>query len=97
MTAVPSDPSNWEIPGGAVEVYEPPWATAARELTEELGWDRPLGRLLVVDYVGPQDSRPGVFVSYSGVLDETDVVGMVFPDVEIVSAAFHTLVEARGK
>lgn len=30
----------------------------AGELTEELGWDRPLGRLLVVDYVRPQDSRP---------------------------------------
>lgn len=95
----PSYKPNWEIPGGAVEVDESPWATAARELTEELGWDRPLGRLLVVDYVRPQDSRPEgvVFVFDGGVLDETDVVGMVFPDAEIVSAAFHTLVEARGK
>jgi 8-oxo-dGTP pyrophosphatase MutT (NUDIX family) len=95
----PSYKPNWEIPGGAVEADESPWATATRELTEELGWDRPLGRLLVVDYVRPQDSRPEgvVFVFDGGVLDETDVVGMVFADAEIVSAAFHTLAEVRGK
>lgn len=95
----PSYKPNWEIPGGAVEADESPWAAVARELTEELGWDRPLGRLLVVDYVRPQDSRPEgvVFVFDGGVLEEADVVGMVFPDTEVVSAAFHTLAEVRGK
>lgn len=95
----PSYKPNWEIPGGAVEADESPWATATRELSEELGWDRPLGRLLVVDYVRPQDSRPEgvVFVFDGGVLDDADVVGMVFPDAEIVSAAFHTLAEVPGK
>ena len=70
-----------------------------RELAEELGWDRPVGRLLVVDYVRPQDSRPEglVFVFDGGVLDETDLVGMVFPDGEILSAGFHTLAEARDR
>jgi 8-oxo-dGTP pyrophosphatase MutT (NUDIX family) len=95
----PSYKPNWEIPGGAVEADESPWATAARELAEELGWDRPVGRLLVVDYVRPQDSRPEgvVFVFDGGVLDEADLVGMVFPDAEILSAGFHPLAEARGK
>jgi 8-oxo-dGTP pyrophosphatase MutT (NUDIX family) len=95
----PSYKPNWEIPGGAVEADESPWATAARELSEELGLDRPLGRLLVVDYVRPQDSRPEgvVFVFDGGVLDETDVVGMVFPDAEIVSAGFYTPAEVREK
>ena len=37
------------------------------------------------------------FVFDGSVLDETDVVGMVCPDAEIVSAVFHTLAEARGK
>jgi hypothetical protein len=55
----PSYKSNWEFPGGAVEADESPWATAARELAEELGWDNPLGRPLVVDYVRPQDSHRG--------------------------------------
>lgn len=95
----PSYKPNWEIPGGAVEPNESPWATATRELSEELGWDRPLGQLLVVDYVRPQDSRPEgvVFVFDGGVLDELDIVEMAFPDAEIVSAAFHTPAEVRGK
>ena len=52
-----------------------------------------------MDYVRPQDSRPEgvVFVFDGGVLEETDVAGMVFPDAEILSAAFHHLTEARGK
>jgi 8-oxo-dGTP pyrophosphatase MutT (NUDIX family) len=33
----PSYKPNWEIPGGAVEADECPWATATREFTEELG------------------------------------------------------------
>lgn len=49
---------NLEVPGGAVEADEAPWDTATREVAEELGLDRPLGRLLVVGYVLPQDSRP---------------------------------------
>ncbi len=99
MLVEPSYKPNWEIPGGAVEADESPWAAATRELVEELGWDRPVGRLLVVDYVRPQDSRPEgvVFVFDGGVLDETDVVGMVFPDAEILSAGFHTVDEARDK
>jgi 8-oxo-dGTP pyrophosphatase MutT (NUDIX family) len=95
----PSYKPNWEIPGGAVDADESPWAAATRELSEELGWDHPLGRLLVVDYVRPQDSRPEgvVFVFDGGVIEETALVGMVFPDAEILSASFYTIVEARGK
>jgi ADP-ribose pyrophosphatase YjhB (NUDIX family) len=95
----PSYKPNWEIPGGAVEADEPPWETATRELAEELGTDRPLGRLLVVDYVRPHDSRPEgvVFVFDGGVLDETDVVGMALPEQEIRSAGFYTLTEARQR
>ena len=95
----PSYKPNWEIPGGVVEADESPWAAATRELAEELGWDVPLGRLLVVDYVRPQDSRPeGLrFVFEGGVLDEADLVGTVFPDAEILSAGFHTLAQAKGK
>jgi 8-oxo-dGTP pyrophosphatase MutT (NUDIX family) len=95
----PSDKPNWEIPGGAVEADESPWATATRELAEELGWDRPVGRLLVVDYVRPQDSRPEgvVFVFDGGVLDESDLVGMVFPDAEILSAGFYPLDQAAQR
>jgi 8-oxo-dGTP pyrophosphatase MutT (NUDIX family) len=95
----PSYKRNWEIPGGAVEAGESPWGTATRELVEELGWDRPLGRLLVVDHVLPQDSRPAgvVFVFDGGVLDESDLAALVLADGEIVSADLHTLEQARAR
>lgn len=95
----PSYKPNWEIPGGAVDADESPWAAATRELVEELGWENRVGRLLLVDYVRPQDSRPEgvIFVFDGGVLDESDLVGMVFPDAEILSAGLHTVEEARGK
>lgn len=53
----------------------------------------------MVDHVRPPDSRPEdvVFVFDGGVLDETDLVGMVFPDGEVLSAGFHILAEARSK
>jgi ADP-ribose pyrophosphatase YjhB (NUDIX family) len=95
----PTYKPNWEIPGGVVEADEAPWAAASRELAEELGWDRPVGRLLVVDHVRQQGPRPERmrFLFDGGVLDEADLVGTVFPDGEIRSAGFHTVAEARGK
>jgi ADP-ribose pyrophosphatase YjhB (NUDIX family) len=95
----PSYKPNWGIPGGSVEADESPWRAAAREVAEELGWTRPIGRLLVVDHVLPEDSLPEgvVFVFDGGVLDENDVAGMTPRDGEIVSAGFHTLEQARAK
>jgi 8-oxo-dGTP pyrophosphatase MutT (NUDIX family) len=95
----PSYKPNWEIPGGAVDADESPWDAAVRELAEELGWRRPLGRLLVVDYVRPQDSRPEgvVFVFDGGLLDASDVNGLVFADGEIVSAGFYPSAEVRER
>jgi 8-oxo-dGTP pyrophosphatase MutT (NUDIX family) len=95
----PSYKPNWEVPGGAVEADESPWAAATREVAEELGWSRPIGRLLVVDYVRPQDSRPEgvIFVFDGGVLDESDLLGMTLNDGEILSADFHVLAQVSGR
>ncbi|NUT51783.1 MAG: hypothetical protein HOV94_31500 [Saccharothrix sp.] len=38
-----------------------------------------------------------MFVFDGGVLDETDLVGVVFGDDEILSAGFHTLAQAGTK
>ncbi|MEV0108115.1 NUDIX hydrolase [Nocardia sp. NPDC050799] len=95
----PSYKPNWEIPGGAVEADGSPWETARREVFEELSWRTSVERLLVVDYVRPQDHRPEgvVFVFDGGVMAERDVAGMTFREGEILSAGFHTLQEAAER
>ncbi|GAA1573100.1 MULTISPECIES: NUDIX hydrolase [Kribbella] len=93
----PSYKPNWELPGGVVEAGEAPWDGAVRELDEELGTDRPVGRLLVVDHVQAYDGRPDgmLFVFDGGVLDDADVADFVFRDGEILSAGLYTLEQAR--
>ncbi|MER7246020.1 NUDIX hydrolase [Kribbella sp. NPDC000426] len=94
----PSYKVNWEIPGGAVEADESPWDGAARELREELGWERGIGRLLVVDHVHTYEGRPEaiVFVFDGGVLSDAEVGELTFPDGEIVSAGFYDPAETRS-
>lgn len=63
----------WEIPGGTMDAGEYPWATARREITEELGIDLRPGRLLAVDWVPAQpDGRPALanFIFDGGSLTE---------------------------
>lgn len=90
---------HWEVPGGVVEADESPWAAASREMAEELGWERPSGRLLVVDYIPTCDGRPEgvVYLFDGGVLDDADLAGVRFTDGEIVAARFCTLDEARER
>jgi 8-oxo-dGTP diphosphatase len=46
----PSYKDGWDIPGGYVEPGESPKQAARREVSEELGIDVEVGRLLVVDW-----------------------------------------------
>jgi 8-oxo-dGTP diphosphatase len=72
----PSYKDHWEIPGGVVEDTEPPYAGACREVMEELGIQRPLGRLLVVDWSPPAGRRPVDIVAFvfdGGVLSADDI------------------------
>ena len=48
--------NGWDIPGGYVDVGEPPAAACHRELLEELSLDRPARRLLAVDWA-PNDGE----------------------------------------
>jgi 8-oxo-dGTP pyrophosphatase MutT (NUDIX family) len=87
----PSYKDHWEIPGGVVEDTEPPYAAARREVLEELGIDRPLGRLLVVDWSPPRGRRLFdimAFVFDGGVLSAEEVDSIRLQDDELRSYRF---------
>jgi 8-oxo-dGTP pyrophosphatase MutT (NUDIX family) len=89
----------WEIPGGAVEADEAPWTTAVREIREELGLERPLGQLLVVDHVSAQGVMPEglAFIWDGGVLSDADLNEITLKDPEIVSLDFCGINEVIGR
>jgi 8-oxo-dGTP diphosphatase len=80
----------WGLPGGAVEAAESPQAACRREVAEELGLDRPVGRVLAVDWVPSQPGRPeGLIVVYDGgVLAASDIAAITVPASELAGFAF---------
>ncbi|GAA5079659.1 hypothetical protein [Nocardia iowensis] len=67
-------------------------------MRKEIGFDRSLGWLLVVDYVRPQVSRPeGLIFVFEGLLTKRDVSAMTFAESEILSADSHTMVDAAAR
>src|SRR5437763_1716425 len=75
----------WELPGGAVDADESPYAAAVREIGEELGLSISLGRLLVVDWVppGPQRTEGLMFVYDGGTLSAEQVAAISVPADEV--------------
>jgi ADP-ribose pyrophosphatase YjhB (NUDIX family) len=65
----------WDLSGGAVEADESPHAACRREVAEELGLDRLVGRVLAVDRVPSRPERPeGLIVVYDcGVFTASDI------------------------
>ncbi|MCA1712014.1 MAG: NUDIX hydrolase [Actinobacteria bacterium] len=66
----PTYKDTWELPGGAVEADESPRTACAREVEEELGLRIELGRLLCLEWQGPEPERTEslMFVYDGGVL-----------------------------
>jgi 8-oxo-dGTP diphosphatase len=80
----------WDLPGGAVEAEESPQAACRREVAEELGLDRPAGRVLAVDWVPSRPERPeGLIVVYDGgVLSPAEIATITVPPSELAGFAF---------
>lgn len=95
----PTYKDNWEIPGGAVETDERPSGAVRREVKEELGLDRPVGRLLCVDWTPPQPPRTdGLNIVFDGgTLSPADIAAIRLPSDELVSYRFCTLDEAEAR
>ena len=80
----------WDVPGGVVEAEESPHAACRREVAEEIGLNRPLGRVLAVDWAPSQPDYPeGLVVIYDGgVLSPRDVAAITLPADELDGFAF---------
>jgi len=89
---------DWELPGGIVERHEAPRVGAAREISEELGVDRAIGRLLLVDwlppYLGWDDALELIFDG--GTVTQADLDRFTVDGHEIVEARLVTLSEAAA-
>jgi 8-oxo-dGTP pyrophosphatase MutT (NUDIX family) len=87
----------WDLPGGMAEANEPPRAAAERELREELDLTTPVGRLLLVDWVGPSGPWDDqlVFVFDGGTLDPHHVDQLKLTDPELSAYQFTTLDDAK--
>lgn len=72
----PTYKESWEIPGGAVEADESPRTACAREVEEELGLRRAVGRLLCLEWQGPEpdSSESLMFIYDGGVLSDPSTI-----------------------
>lgn len=89
----------WEIPGGAVEADESPYAAVVRELREELNLQVRPGRLLVTDWVPPRPGRTeGLMLLFDGgVLRPEQAARIRLPVEELRSWAWCTEEEASRR
>jgi 8-oxo-dGTP pyrophosphatase MutT (NUDIX family) len=71
----PAYKSAWEVPGGAVDADESPRGACEREVTEELGLRLVAGRLLCMEWQGPEPDRTEslMFIYDGGVLDKQTI------------------------
>lgn len=84
----PNYRAGWALPGGTIESDdgETPRQGARRETAEEIGLDRPLGRLLAVDWVPGPDRPPLVAYLYDGgVLGPDDFAAIRLQEEELLS------------
>ncbi|MDT7571618.1 MAG: hypothetical protein QOE05_1792 [Actinomycetota bacterium] len=83
----PTYKTTWELPGGAVEADESPRQACRREVAEELGIDLSVGRLLCIEWQGPEPDRTEslMFIYDGGVLTDRRIQ---LPEDELSSYAF---------
>jgi 8-oxo-dGTP diphosphatase len=84
----PTYKPGWELPGGSVEADESPRTTCSREVYEELGLSRGVGRLLCIEWQGPEPDRTeSLMVVYDGGR-LTDPATVRLPPGELASFRF---------
>jgi 8-oxo-dGTP diphosphatase len=90
---------DWDLPGGMAETNEPPHLAAQRELREELGIQRPITDLLVIDWVsphGPWDDSL-MFIFNGGTLETAEIAALRLSDDELSDYQFCTHEETAAR
>lgn len=90
----PTYKEGWEIPGGYVEPGETPIEACEREIKEELGLDRKVERLLVVDWApSAKEGDKVLFVFDGGELPASERAAIALPPDELAASEFHDIAE----
>ncbi len=89
--------SDWDLPGGVVEVNESPRLAAAREVAEELALDLTAGPLVLTDWLPPWSGwDDAVCLVFDGGVHDAALVDRIVPQArEIRSARFLSLEEVH--
>jgi len=87
----PTYKDGWDIPGGYVEPGETPREACEREIKEELGLDRVVGQLLVIDWA-PSDSEgdKALFIFDAGEISDDVTGGLRLERDELSAYAFQS-------
>lgn len=90
LVVKPTYKEYWEIPGGSIELNESPKACCEREVQEELGLTRAVGRLMGVDYVVDDGVRTEgiMFVFDGGQLTAEEIRSIRLPPDELSEFRF---------
>jgi 8-oxo-dGTP diphosphatase len=88
---------DWDLPGGMVEANEAPQDAASRELMEELGVRRTIGRLLCIDWIEPHGAWDDslMFIFDGGIMRPEEIARLHPTDHELSSVKFCDLDEAK--
>lgn len=76
---------HWQFVGGMVDRGEAPHEACAREIKEEIGFDVPIGDLLVLDYVPDHQFIPApmsIYVFDGGVIDDPSSIRLQATELE---------------
>jgi phosphopantetheine--protein transferase-like protein len=99
LVVEPTYRPGWTLPGGTVDAGESPRQACEREITEELGLRRRVGRLLAVEWLRGDEVRgeQQLFLFDGGVLSEAEVGAIKLPADELGAFAFVAPDEAVAR
>lgn len=95
----PTYKPGWEVPGGIAEEDEPPSVACRREVLEELGLDREVGRLLSVEWRPPRvPFGDGLhFIFDGGVVTPDEIEAIRLPEDELSEWGLFSPSEAQER